>query len=257
MANSFQPIGNPSTLRQIVSPRTYVKDYAGYCHRMAQAVYGAPWQAGLGSATSAANVTKWRNSSRTMPNVSVPVWFDHWGTYGGVYGNWGHVVAWVPGHGFLSSPAAGYGQGWFASLESVERTFNSKFRFWSLDINTLKVAEERQEPPTPPTPEVWQEEEDMYKPTVHYRTTGGGEWTLAHPGIGSDLEPGGTRKDGNVTTMRGFQVTSDTSIGKAWARMFARGVGNELTRTERDDYVTIQNEATRLSVELSGQFGNA
>lgn len=92
------------------------------------------------SATEAANATNLRYYSRTMPSVSVPVWFDHWGTYQGKYANWGHVVVWVPGRGFLSSPGVGFGQLWLSSLEEVEKTFNAKYRFWSLDINTLQVA---------------------------------------------------------------------------------------------------------------------
>lgn len=103
------------------------------------------------SATVAANATKLRNSSRTMPNVAVPVWFDHWGTYGdygGTYANWGHVVVWVPGRGFLSSPVTGFGSLWLSSIEAVERTFQAKYRFWTLDINTLQVAKELQPDPT-------------------------------------------------------------------------------------------------------------
>lgn len=114
------------------------------------------------SATIAANSTKERFASRTMPNVSVPVWFDHWGTYGdygGTYANWGHVVVWVPGRGFLSSPHSGFGSIWYSTLSQVEGAFNAKYRFWSLDINTLRVAKPAPKPVTPPQEE--KEDEDM------------------------------------------------------------------------------------------------
>lgn len=108
---------------------------------MARAVFNAPLVYGLDSATKAADATKYRYTTRTMPSVAVPVWFDHWGTYGGIYGSWGHVVAWVPGRGFLTSPwYLAHGQEWYSSLEDIERIFNAKYRFWSLDINTLQVA---------------------------------------------------------------------------------------------------------------------
>lgn len=102
------------------------------------------------TATIAADATKLRIASRTMPNVAVPVWFWHYGTYGGVSGEYGHVVLWVPGRGFLSSPSySKWSNGrevpwsqWFSSIEEIERTFLAKFRFWSLDINTLQVARE-------------------------------------------------------------------------------------------------------------------
>lgn len=141
-------------LVQVVSPNLGQKTNAGWCLMFTQNSFGAPVM--YPSATEAANATKLRNSSRTMPYVSVPVWFDHWGYYGpfgNTYANWGHVVVWVPGRGFLSSPVSGFGQLWLSSLDAVEKTFNSKYRFWSLDINTLQVAT----PSSPPTPELPEE----------------------------------------------------------------------------------------------------
>lgn len=141
---------------QVVSPNLSQETGAGWCLKFTQDSFRAPRM--YASATDAANATKLRNSSRSMPNVAVPVWFDHWGTYQGRYANWGHVVDWVPGRGFLSSPASGFGQLWLSSIEAVERTFNAKYRFWSLDINTLQVAKEA---PDSTTPFGQEEDEDM------------------------------------------------------------------------------------------------
>lgn len=140
---------------QIKSPNLNQQTEAGWCLKFSQDAFSAPRM--YSSATQAANATEFRSSSRTMPNVAVPVWFDHWGTYQGAYDNWGHVVVWVPGRGFLSSPWAGFGQVWLSSIDSVERTFNAKYRFWSLDINTLQVAKKA---PDSTTPDMGQEEED-------------------------------------------------------------------------------------------------
>lgn len=125
---------------QLIQPNTSVKDNAGMCLRFVQSVYGAPVK--YASATDAANATTARYETREMPSVSVPVWFDHWGTYGSParYANWGHVVAYVPSKGFLSSPGNGYGQQWFDTINAVESYFRATFRFWSLDINGLQVA---------------------------------------------------------------------------------------------------------------------
>lgn len=103
------------------------------------------------TATIAANSVETANPSREMPDIAVPVWFWHYGTYGGVTGEYGHVVIWVPGRGFLSSPVSGFGQLWLSSIEAVERTFNAKYRFWSRDINTLYVANYAPEPKPLPT----------------------------------------------------------------------------------------------------------
>jgi hypothetical protein len=143
-----------TAFKQLVAPDTTVEDEAGYCHRMARAVYSAPWLPGIDSATKAANITQWRHYERDMPNVAAVVWFDHWGTYGGVYANWGHVVAWIPGHGFLSSPHRGIGQQWYPTLAAVERAFNCSFRFWSEDINGLRVAEPESEDDMPTVDEI-------------------------------------------------------------------------------------------------------
>ena len=125
--------------QQLVEPNTSITMPAGWCLGLVQRVYGAP---GLhNTAWQAWQATEDKHYDRELPPVSVPLWFDHWGTYGGVYGQFGHVVAWIPGRGFLSSPANGVGQDWVATIEQVERRYNSKYVGWTTDINTVKVAE--------------------------------------------------------------------------------------------------------------------
>jgi hypothetical protein len=122
---------------QLIQPNTATKDYAGYCLRFTQSVYNAPIK--HATAWDAWEATQHKFYSREMPDVSVPVWFDHWGTYG-EYGQYGHVVAYIPGRGFLSSPTSGYGQKWLDTIEQVEATYNSTFVGWTEDINGLQVA---------------------------------------------------------------------------------------------------------------------
>lgn len=131
--------GRTVTLVQVVRPRLDLKVAPGWCLKFVQDSFGAPVM--HATATIAANATRYRNTSRVMPNVAVPVWFWHYGTYGGVSGEYGHVVIWVPGRGFLSSPVSGFGSLWLSSIEAVERTFLAKYRFWSQDVNTLRIAE--------------------------------------------------------------------------------------------------------------------
>lgn len=136
--------------QQLVQP-SVVSDNAGLCLRFVQSVYGAP--AKYASAWDAWKATSLKHENRELPNVSVPVWFSHYGTYGTppTYANWGHVVAYFPERGqFLSSPGQGYGYEWLASIEAVERRFASKFVGWSEDINGLQVARYNKDP-QPPT----------------------------------------------------------------------------------------------------------
>jgi hypothetical protein len=115
------------------------------CLRFVQSVYNAPVR--YPSAWAAWNATTLKHLDRNLPPVSVPLWFSHYGTYGGVYDNWGHVVAYFPDRGqFLSSPANGYGHDWLNSIEEVERRFNSTYVGWSEDINGLQVAKYNNDP---------------------------------------------------------------------------------------------------------------
>ncbi len=124
---------------QLVEPNAAVNAAAGSCLAFVQSVYSAPvmhksaWIA-------------WENTTHKhadgLPNASVPVWFSHFGTYGNppTYENWGHVVAYFPGTGFLSSPGAGYGHEWLTSISEVERRFNSHYVGWSEDLNGLQIV---------------------------------------------------------------------------------------------------------------------
>lgn len=241
-----------TSYKQLVRPNLNQQSGAGWCLFFARSAFGVPEYSAR--ATQAANKTKFRHATRTMPDAAVPVWFWHQGTYGEGYGEYGHVVIWVPGRGFLSSPGYGYGQEWLSSLSAVEARFNCRFRFWSEDMAGIRLVQPTNKPsPTQPTPNTpTQEDDDELKPTVHFRTEGSPEWTRAHPDIGKDLKPGKSRKDGNVVVYRGFEATTNKGVGYAWARTHANGVGKETSRTPRSAYRNIQAQATRLSVAIHG-----
>lgn len=123
---------------QLVNPNLSVRDNAGWCLRFTQSVYGTAarhpnaWQAWL--------ATQHKHTG-SLPNLSVPVHFSHYATYNGIYDNWGHIVAYVPGRGFLSSPRAGHGQEWFSTTGDVERAFNAKYVGWSEDLNGTQIVD--------------------------------------------------------------------------------------------------------------------
>lgn len=133
-------------MTQLIHPRLGTRDGVGWCLRFAQSVYGltgAPyWHE---SAWKAWLATEYKHTG-PLPDRSVPVWFSHWGTYGSParYDNWGHVVAYVPGRGFLSSPAwlkpgTTAGQGWYSSTAEVEAAFGAKYVGWSEDLNGHRI----------------------------------------------------------------------------------------------------------------------
>jgi hypothetical protein len=118
-----------------------VTTQAGWCLGFAQSVLGAPVK--YRSATLAANAVTDMHADLNIPSgVALPVWFDHYGTYGSPpeYGNWGHVVVHMPNDRYLSSPLNGVGQAWWDSIGQIERAYNATYRGWSTNINGLTVA---------------------------------------------------------------------------------------------------------------------
>lgn len=128
---------------QLVQPNLEITDGAGWCLRFTQSVWGAPVR--YNSAWDAWEATEYKHGTgEALPeDASCVVWFSHFGTYGTppTYANWGHVVTWVPGKGFLSSPGQGYGQQWFNSTTEIERYFRASYVGWTEDINGLRVIE--------------------------------------------------------------------------------------------------------------------
>lgn len=126
--------------KQLVQPDLSVKEAAGNCLIFSRKVFGAP--AGIPSAREGWDFTKFKHADRNLPNVSVPVWFDHIGTYGKPpeRKNWGHVAVYIPGRGVLSSPTSGFGQRWFTSIEQLEKVMPAKYIGWSEDINGKRVV---------------------------------------------------------------------------------------------------------------------
>jgi LysM repeat protein len=139
---------------QNVSPNTSVTDEPGMCLRFTQSVYNAP--VAYSCATEAWEAATQKYGHRQLPLVSVPVWFSWTGTINGVTKDWGHVAAWVPGLGILSSPKSwgqGNSQSVYASIEEVEAWLGAKYVGFSADLNGLQIATYTEDPVPAPAPE--------------------------------------------------------------------------------------------------------
>jgi len=140
---------------QIRQPDTSAVEAPGWCLGMATKVFFGP-EGGYACAKDAWNASPTQNGSRDMPGVSVPVWFSWVGDLGyGAY-DYGHVVVWVPGRGFLSSPGRWtdpVGQQWFGSIQEIENWFGCRYLGFTLDIMPNgTVAEWTNEPTPEPAP---------------------------------------------------------------------------------------------------------
>lgn len=107
------------------------------------------------------------------------------------------------------------------------------------------------------------EDDDMWKPTVHLRVTNKGdliEGTLAHPMIGLDLKPGEQRKEitkaGAANVYRGFKASGDAAVVAGWRAAYAPK-GNESSPGAKDQkaYQNMQAAQTQMSVDLYGLNG--
>lgn len=128
------------------------QDWAGYCLRFTQSVFGAPvkyptaWVAWM-------NQTG-KHENRSMPNVDVPIWFESWGTYNGITQNWGHASVYQASTGrVFSSPGSGYGNKWFASIAEAERQWGMRYVGWSENLNGMQIVSWTSDPTPSPTPE--------------------------------------------------------------------------------------------------------
>jgi len=123
--------------KSLVDPDLTIQGMAGWCLSMTKSVFRAP--AGYATAYKSWLAAKHKHETRELPNVAVPLYFSWIDPSDGE--NVGHIVAWIPGKGFLSSPGKGYGQQWFQSIVAVEKYFRCKFLGWTEDINGKRVAQ--------------------------------------------------------------------------------------------------------------------
>lgn len=148
---------------QWVVPNTSASDVTGACLRFTQRVFRNQNPHYYRSAWIAWQKAIHKSYERNIPDdAAVPVYFSHWGRYDDgngqygdnpndpLWGNWGHVVVWIPGRGYLSSPTRGEGRAWFQTIEEIERAFNAKYAGWALDVGGLNVAWPKTPAPAPP-----------------------------------------------------------------------------------------------------------
>lgn len=145
------------SFRQIVRPNLNTRDGVGWCLRFTQTAYGAP--AAYPSAKSAWDGQKGRHPGELPPRgVSVPIWFDHWGSYGfpATYGNWGHVAVWLGDGRILSSPmnTSQGGQVIFNSIAELQRAIggNPTYLGYSEYLNGKQIVVYNPTPKPTPTP---------------------------------------------------------------------------------------------------------
>lgn len=136
--------------RQLVTPNLNEVGTVGGCLAYARTSFGAP--GGVDYAWQAWENATLKHTDQSFPGVAVPVWFSYMVNEL----DEGHVVIWVPGQGFYSSPyttrsgaqyQVGTGHAVLTSISEIERIYGVSFVGWSEDINGVQVAESEPDVP--------------------------------------------------------------------------------------------------------------
>jgi hypothetical protein len=127
------------------------EDYAGWCLRFTQRVFPGSPVTYYPTARSAWDASGFKHAEMPDGSAIVPVSFSWVGTINGTRQDWGHIAAFVPGRGVLSSPGSGYGQQWFGSIDECARYFGATYLGWTEDVGGFRVVD-YVAAPTPPAP---------------------------------------------------------------------------------------------------------
>lgn len=130
-------------MKQLVQPNIEIVEKAGWCLSYARRAFGA--DAVEPSAYVAWQNTKYKHLDRNFPQgVSFPVWFEWWGDLGSGRQRYDHVAVYHTDGKVWSSPLAGTGRAWFATIDDLVRAFGGGMKYlgWSEDISNVRVIKE-------------------------------------------------------------------------------------------------------------------
>lgn len=155
---------------QVTAPNTTVQDGIGWCLRHTQSVFASP--VAYPSARKAWDGQKGRHTGIPPLGISVPIWFDHYGTYGSpaYWDNWGHVATRLPDGRVLTSPfKSSYGSEIYPDIQSTMDALggNAKYLGWSEYMNGKQVVKYEATKPNP-QPATPAEEEDEDVKAIYY-----------------------------------------------------------------------------------------
>ena len=136
----MQNTRTPNLDPYLVQGGVTLNSWLGWCLLYVQTAFSAGWSGA--SATEGWAMSAGKHQDRNLPSgVFVPIWFSHYGTYGGVYKNWGHVAIYKDGQ-IWSSPLSNkpYADT-FGSIGEIEQRFNAKYIGWTEYVGNARVLE--------------------------------------------------------------------------------------------------------------------
>lgn len=112
-------------------------NWLGYCLAYVQTAFGIGW---MGPDAAYARSRAAIRTDGLPSGVYVVVWFTHWGTYGGIYKEWGHVAIYKDGK-VWTSPYTNKPYADVLTIAEVERIYGAKYVGWSNVVNGVTLAE--------------------------------------------------------------------------------------------------------------------
>lgn len=112
-------------------------NWLGYCLAYVQTAFATGWAGN--TAAEARNKVKLRTDA-IPKGMYVPVWFTHWGTYGGVYKEWGHVGIYKDGT-VWTSPYTNKAYADKLTIKQIESIYGATYKGWSTEFAGTTIVE--------------------------------------------------------------------------------------------------------------------
>lgn len=145
---------------QVTKPNLGVKDGLGWCLRFTQSAFAAP--VAYPTARKAWDGQRGRHMGVYPPlGITVPIWLNHWGTYGGTYGNFGHVAVRLADGRVFTSPMhsgqtnwlTGKGSAIYKDIPSLQAALGGSPSYlgWSEYMNGKQIVKVAKATPSVPS----------------------------------------------------------------------------------------------------------
>lgn len=134
----MQNTRTPNVDPYLVQGGVTLNSWLGWCLLYVQTAFSAGWSGA--TALDGWNMSAGKHQDRNLPSgVFVPIWFNHWGTYGGVYKNWGHCAIYKDGKIWSSPLSHKPYADIFGSIGEIEQRFNAKYIGWTEFVGNARV----------------------------------------------------------------------------------------------------------------------
>jgi hypothetical protein len=137
---SYRQTKTPNLDPYIYQNGKVLNSWLGWCLAYVQTAFGAGWSGG--SAREGWDNSAGKHENMNIPSgVYVPIWFHHYGTYSGIYKNWGHVAIWKDGKIWTSPYTNKPYADTFNDINALCKMYNCTYIGWTEFVGPTRVIE--------------------------------------------------------------------------------------------------------------------